>query len=178
MIRFTHIPDTKIPGLFDDVVGGELGCEGEEYQAVFNKVCNWCKNWPNQFIVVAEGIMKDLKAKYGWAKISRDQLKALYRSKCGYEHLYQHPRGFGGSTVDLCRTISPFTVVYVFVCDIRRTSAGASIASRYLHVNSEAPLDLSRQQCLNRITVMGFASAFASRVIRTCRRGHKTLSKG
>ena len=124
-IRFIYIPDSKIPGLIDETIGDDLDHDGEEYQVIFNKVRNWRKNWFNRFIGPAEDIMKDLKAKYGWVKISHDQLKALYQSKCCYEYIYQCMRGFDGGTIDwrdslkhtwihnLYRTIFTFTVEYV-----------------------------------------------------------------
>ena len=113
------------PRLIDDAVGDELDREGDEYQTVFDKDRNWRKNWFNRFIAVAEGLMKELKARYGWAKISHDRLKAFYQSKCCYEYVYQYLRSFDGGTIDwreslkhtwlyyLYWTVFTFTMVYV-----------------------------------------------------------------
>ena len=120
-----YIPDPRIPGLINDAVGDELDRECEEYQMVFDKVRSWRKNWFNRFIVAAEDPIKELKAGYGWAKISHGQLKALCQSNCCYEYLYQCLRGFDGGTIDwreslkhtwlhnLYWRVFTFTIMYV-----------------------------------------------------------------
>jgi hypothetical protein len=59
-MRFVNISNDDIPGMIDTAAGYEVDRNMESYDAAYNKVLQWRKNWYALYIETAEEILQNL----------------------------------------------------------------------------------------------------------------------